>query len=148
MAKLAVGIEDPVSTAHIAEGAKRAHERMLNAHGVNPEAFWSRERAIQASPVRAISSAQSGSLRVDLAGIRRVLVERQAAATAAPGASFSDPAGVRLADGTVESDGAWLALVRDDDDPAKLAGRLREYLSVDEELTPDATEPQMEIVRE
>ncbi len=131
MAHLAVAATDAVpDEVGLSRDAAAAHETMLAAHGTDPRAFWSRQNTVRTATRAPVTAGDSGSVLIDLGGLRDVLVQRQRGAQALPDVRFPDPAGVRLElhDGEVAHAGTLLALVRDDDDPVQLAEQIAPHL--------------------
>lgn len=150
MALIATDVDDPQDLGALAESVRAIHEAMLIAHGSDPEAFWSRQRAVAAAERKGIFAEQGGTLYVELGGIRRVLVELQRSSEPTAGARFSDPGGLQLTvdHGSSVSRGSLLASVRDEHDSSRLAEQLAGHLRVLADLTPrDTIRSLSEIIR-
>lgn len=149
MALLAADLGDPpTDRCALTLAACRAHEAMLAAHGADPQIFWSRRRAIASAPRQAIPAERTGSVQIDLDGLRAVLVARQRASEPLAGARFPDPAGVYLeaGDGAPVNCEAVIAHVRDDEDPVYLAKQIAPHLQIIEGPPDDAPVSAMEII--
>jgi pyrimidine-nucleoside phosphorylase len=149
MAALAADVADPpLDRDALAPAASRAHEAMLAAHGADSAVFRSRQGEIASTPRCEVAADRQGSLTIDLAGLRAVLVERQRSAQPVAGARFADPAGVKLElphGGLVDRESV-LARVRDEQDPMWLAKQIAKHLRVVEEPPDDAIPQLVEVI--
>ena len=152
MATIAIGRDGEASTPpEIREVARAAHDRMLDAHGASGDSYWSRVEDLRRGAREQIRAEKAGRVHIDIQGVRSVLVEHQSSAHPLPGATFSDPCGLRFnvdAGGLVQ-EGDVIAEVRDDGSTG-LAHQLEVHVSVTEPSThgKDEGKSTLEVVRE
>ncbi len=138
MASLAADAEGP-GESRVRDGARSAHEQMLRTHGVAADEVASATERYLGARRCPVPASISGTVQLDLAGIRASLVERQRRAP--QGATFADPCGVvlRCASGDTVEAGQILATARDDDDAESLAEELRPNFHIREPEMPGTT---------
>lgn len=149
MARIATDTDNPaVNTLALAPAATAANDAMLAAHGASPDGFWSRQHDVAAAPRSPIAADLTGWLQIDVAGIRRVLVDRQRSSPPPISARFPDPAGLKLEffDSAAVTKGTVIALARDDRDPAHLAEQISPHLLVRDRHMAAISQPRVEII--